>query len=104
MTPELDSPPAARRHGFSLVELLIVLGIIALLIGILVPVISKAQAASRSVTCVSTLRNIGNAFRLYANDNKMLLPDPGAVGYSWEQLIQPYFHAEFKCPSDEEVF
>ena len=91
------------RQGFSLVELLVVMGIIALLVGILLPVLSRVQAASRSITCISTLRNIGHAFRLYAQDNKMTLPDPGSVGYSWEQLLQPYFHAEFRCPSDEEV-
>ena len=94
----------AGRQGFSLVELLIVMGIIAHLVGILIPVVSRVQAASRSITCISTLRNIGHAFRLYAQDNKMTLPDPGSVGYSWEQLLQPYFHAEFRCPSDEEVY
>jgi prepilin-type N-terminal cleavage/methylation domain-containing protein len=93
-----------RRKGFTIVELLVVMGIIALLIGILIPVISRAQAASRSVTCISTLRNIGHCFYLYAQDNKGTYPDPGSVGYSWEQLLQPYFHGDFRCPSDEELF
>lgn len=93
-----------RRGAFSLVEILVVLGILGVLLGILIPVISRAQAASRSVSCISNLRNIGHAFHLYATDNRMSLPDPGAVGLSWEQLLSPYYHGEFKCPSDEELF
>jgi hypothetical protein len=34
----------------------------------------------------------------------MTLPDPGGVGLSWEQLLKPYFHAEFKCSSDDEIY
>jgi prepilin-type N-terminal cleavage/methylation domain-containing protein len=104
MTGQGRPTTESRRQGFTVVELLVVVGIIALLIGILIPVISRAQQASRSVTCISTLRNIGHAFNLYAQDNKMTYPDPGAVGYSWEQLLQQYFHADFRCPSDEELF
>src|SRR5690349_13606571 len=91
------------RPGFSLVELLIVMGILTIFIAILVPVITRAEAASGSATCISTLRNIGNAFHQYALDNKMTYPDPGGVGLSWEQLLAPYHKAEFKCPSDEEL-
>jgi prepilin-type N-terminal cleavage/methylation domain-containing protein len=104
MTGHEASTPTARRQGFTIVELLVVMGIIALLLGILIPVISRAQAASRSVTCISTLHNIGHAFQLYAGDNKMTYPDPGSVGYSWEQLLEPYFRAQFRCPSDGELF
>ena len=102
MTGTAGSIPT--RRAFTLIELLVVIGILTILIAILVPVISRAQAASRSTTCLMSLRQIGNAFKLYAQDNKMTLPDPGSVGYSWEQLLAPYYHAPFKCPSDEEIF
>ena len=104
MTGKAGSIPTRRAKGFTLIELLVVIGILTILIAILVPVISRAQAASRSTTCLMSLRQIGNAFKLYAQDNKMTLPDPGSVGYSWEQLLEPYYHAQFKCPSDEEIF
>jgi prepilin-type N-terminal cleavage/methylation domain-containing protein len=104
MTGKAGSIPNRRAKGFTLIELLVVIGILTILIAILVPVISRAQAASRSTTCLMSLRQIGNAFKLYAQDNKMTLPDPGSVGYSWEQLLEPYYHAPFKCPSDEEIF
>jgi prepilin-type N-terminal cleavage/methylation domain-containing protein len=85
MTGKAGSIPNRRAKGFTLIELLVVIGILTILIAILVPVISRAQAASRSTTCLMSLRQIGNAFKLYAQDNKMTLPDPGSVGYSWEQ-------------------
>jgi len=92
------------KAGFTVVELLVVMGILGVLIGILIPVISRAQAASKATSCLLTLGNIGKAFQLYAQDNKMTLPDPGGVGLSWEQLLQPYFKAPFKCPADEEMY
>jgi prepilin-type processing-associated H-X9-DG protein/prepilin-type N-terminal cleavage/methylation domain-containing protein len=61
-------------RAFTLVELLVVIGIIALLIGILLPTLNRARQAANSTACLATLRQIGQACHMYAAANKGSLP------------------------------
>src|SRR5262245_57007224 len=66
-----------RRGAFTLVELLVVIGIIAVLIGILLPALIKPRQAANTARCRSHLRQTGMSLRLYANSNK----DYALLGY-----------------------
>jgi prepilin-type N-terminal cleavage/methylation domain-containing protein/prepilin-type processing-associated H-X9-DG protein len=74
-----------RKTGFTLVELLVVIGIIALLISILLPALSSARSAAQTIKCLSNLRSIGQGLAIYTNSSKNLYP----VGLGVE-LVNPY--------------
>ena len=71
-----------RRFGFTLVELLVVIGIIAVLIAILMPALNRARRAARFVVCQSNLRQISTGFLIYEQLNHNYFP-PGAAPMSW---------------------
>src|SRR5215213_5093423 len=78
--------PASRRSlacGFSLVELLVVIGIIGLLIAILLPALSGAREHARRVKCLATLRGISQAAELHVLNHKGYLP---AAGHHWDLI------------------
>lgn len=74
-----------ERHqgAFTLVELLVVIGIIAILISVLLPALSKAREASNTVKCASNLRSIGQGIHLYVSENNGTLP----AAYMYEGQI-----------------
>ena len=63
-------PRNQTSRAFTLVELLVVIGIIALLISILLPVLSKAQQQARKTSCLSNIRQMGMAFNMYTHDHR----------------------------------
>ena len=101
------------RLGFTLVELLVVIGIIAVLISILLPALSRAREAAYATQCLSNLRQIGIYFNLYANEQKGFLPPQSPTfirainGKTHEYLDQRYTKGAggkvFYCPTLQPV-
>ena len=111
------------RRAFTLIELLVVIAIIATLAAILFPVFARAKAQAKQTTCLSNLKQIGDAFVLYMGDSDDIFPsaiDPADKYDSniWanfpkfqamipnmplmSDVLQPYLksHEVFHCPSD----
>lgn len=64
----------SRRRAFTLVELLVVLGIIAVLLALLMPVLARSRREARGVVCLSNLRQLGSLFHGYLSENKGKAP------------------------------
>jgi prepilin-type processing-associated H-X9-DG protein len=100
-----------RGAAFTLVELLVVIGIIALLIAILLPSLNRAREQANRAKCLANLRSLGQAMVLYANDHKDRLPNGNPLGSAYDYdavnrvlvaLAERYVGTAgvFHCPAD----
>jgi prepilin-type N-terminal cleavage/methylation domain-containing protein/prepilin-type processing-associated H-X9-DG protein len=128
----MRASPATNRHGFTLVELLVVIAVIAILAALLLPALVQAKGKAHSTACRNQLRQLGLAFSLYLSENEDTFPTGGrtsALGaqpedWVWWQVqpgpngqpamrdarrgaIVPYLDGCeircFRCPSDQDA-
>ncbi|MEM0913039.1 MAG: type II secretion system protein [Planctomycetota bacterium] len=94
-------------RAFTLIEVLVVLGVIAILVLILMPVLAGSRSEAKRVECLSHLRSLHVGFELYAADHDGWVPDEDSP-YTWDALIQPYIAEEreyvWACPEDDDNF
>jgi prepilin-type N-terminal cleavage/methylation domain-containing protein/prepilin-type processing-associated H-X9-DG protein len=82
-------PKSTRRNAFTLVELLVVIGIIAVLISLLLPALNKAMAQARQIKCASNLHQLFVACQMYSDANKGVIM-PSGVGTNVISPSQPF--------------
>ena len=97
--------PRRESRGFTLIEVLVVVTIIAILAGLTMPVLAKARAKGRSAACMSNLGQLGKAMLMYSDDYDGRLPQewyPGSDGYPG--ALSPYVGNDdvYICPEQGE--
>jgi len=122
------SRAGCERSGFTLIELLVVISIIAVLVGILLPVLARTRGTAKRVTCSSNLRNIGIVIETYLQDNDEFFPEARPIPspflpYAYDDqgnLLPPLYEkltshgipeprndnpdSVYHCPDDDDVF
>ena len=77
-----ESP--SSRKAFTLIELLVVIAIIAILAALLLPALAKAKERAQRAACLSNLKQLGLAIRMYGNDNQDRLPVLRYANWAWD--------------------
>lgn len=100
------------RAGFTLIELLVVIAIIAILAGMLLPALARAKEKGRSANCISNLRQMAIASKVYADDNDnrycftFQVRGDNVIRKAWFNFVQPYQGSTnlILCPSKSKKF
>ena len=93
-----------KKQGFTFIELLVTIGIIAILAGIIIPILNMARHKAQHILCVNNMRQLFIAFEQYANDNNGFLPRPNnsdtskdgtknCIGEVWFKAVDNYLSA-----------
>jgi prepilin-type N-terminal cleavage/methylation domain-containing protein len=98
MTRSLATSPAPTRRGFTLVELLVVMAIIAMLIALLLPAVQQAREAARRTQCLSNLHNLVLAMHNYEGSHRVFPPGIIAPGLECESPLAMTFPEPFPVP------
>jgi prepilin-type N-terminal cleavage/methylation domain-containing protein/prepilin-type processing-associated H-X9-DG protein len=95
-----------RKLGFTLIELMVVVVIIALLAGLALPAIGRALTNAQKAKCMNNMRQIGLAMMTYAGENNYRLPETShtvSIGNTWINVLEPYLSNMDEvriCPAD----